>query len=226
MGKHSKNSKDKKNKLQQTIRIDNTDDLKRIKSKKRKINNQNILDDKLSPPRSKRIKKKTSKLKQLLIKTAGLLPNQKNKMFLGFDLEKIKTGINKKYDLPKTKKTAESFYGLLTMDIKKSLLNIPFLNKKKKISEKNKNLNNIPKKIGEEEDTELSNEEIENNFYVQATKESFDDLLLGTEDNDFDEIKMLSNEEEESDKEKKMDFFGQNSTHKKKEKAKTISKII
>ena len=158
-------------------------------------------------------------LKQLLIKTAGLLPNQKNKMFLGFDLEKIKTGINKKYDLPKTKKTAESFYGLLTMDIKKSLLNIPFLNKKKKISEKNKNLNNIQKKI-DEEDTELSNEEIENNFYVQATKESFDDLLLGTEDNDFDEIKMLSNEEEESDKEKKMDFFGQNSTHKKKREGK------
>lgn len=73
MGKHSKNSKDKKNKLQQTIRIDNTDDLKRIKSKKRKINNQNILDDKLSPPRSKRIKKKTSKLKQLLIKSTIII---------------------------------------------------------------------------------------------------------------------------------------------------------
>ena len=32
-------------------------------------------------------------LKQLLIRTAGLLPNQKNKMFLGFDLRKIKDGI-------------------------------------------------------------------------------------------------------------------------------------
>ena len=52
--------------------------------------------------------------------------------------------------------------------------------KKKKSYEKMSNSNNLPNKT-EEEDTQLTNEEIENNFYVQATKETFDDLLLGTE---------------------------------------------
>ena len=42
------------------------------------------------------------------------------------------------------------------------------------------NSNNLPNKT-KEEDTQLTNEEIENNFYFQATKETFDDLLLGTE---------------------------------------------
>ena len=82
-------------------------------------------------------------MKKLLIKTAGLLPNQKNKMFLGLDINKIKNGLNKKYDLPKTKKTVESFNELLTMDIKKSRLNMPFLNKQKKVKKfKSNNLNN------------------------------------------------------------------------------------
>ena len=71
-------------------------------------------------------------LKQLLIRTAGLLPNQKNKMFLGFDLRKIKDGIKNLHDLPKTKKSAESFDDLLTMDIKKTRLNMPFLSSLKK----------------------------------------------------------------------------------------------
>ena len=160
-------------------------------------------------------------LKQLLIRTAGLLPNQKNKMFLGFDLRKIKDGIKNLHDLPKTKKSAESFDDLLTMDIKKTRLNMPFLSSLKKKSENDKINNNKPlKNINEEEDTELTNEEIENNFYVQATKETFDDLLLGTEVDDFDEIRMLSNEEGEDNKEKKMDFFGDNSTHKKKREGK------
>ena len=156
-------------------------------------------------------------LKKLLIRTAGLLPNQKNKMFLGFDVSKIKNGINKKYDLPKTKKSVENFNDLLTMDIKKSKLNMTFLNKKKKkletITKSDINLN-------EDDDIELTNEEIENNFYVQATKETFDDLLLGTEENDFDEIQMLTNEEEGNTQEKKMDIFGMNSTHKKKREGK------
>ena len=153
-------------------------------------------------------------LKKLLIRTAGLLPNQKNKMFLGLDVNKIK-GIllNKKYELPKTKKTAQNFIDLLTMDIKKSRLNMPFLSKKKPSKEKTNS-------SSEEDDTELTNEEIENNFYVQATKETFDDLLLGTEENDFDEIQMLTNEEGENKQEKKMDFFGENSTHKKKREGK------
>ena len=146
-------------------------------------------------------------MKKLLIRTAGLLPNQKNKMFLGLEINKIKNGIIKKYDLPKTKKNVE-LNELLTMDIKKSRLNMPFLSKTQK-----KKTEIIDK---ENDDIELTNEEIENNFYVQATKETFDDLLLGTEENDFDEIEKLTNEEGENKPEKKMDFFGANSTHKKK----------
>ena len=150
-------------------------------------------------------------MKKLLIRTAGLLPNQKNKMFLGLEINKIKNGIIKKYDLPKTKKNVE-LNELLTMDIKKSRLNMPFLTKTKK-----KKTEIIDK---ENDDIELTNEEIENNFYVQATKETFDDLLLGTEENDFDEIEKLTNEEGENKPEKKMDFFGANSTHKKKREGK------
>ena len=150
-------------------------------------------------------------MKKLLIRTAGLLPNQKNKMFLGLEINKIKNGIIKKYDLPKTKKNVE-LNELLTMDIKKSRLNMPFLSKTKK-----KKTEIIDK---ENDDIELTNEEIENNFYVQATKETFDDLLLGTEENDFDEIEKLTNEEGENKPEKKMDFFGANSTHKKKREGK------
>ena len=150
-------------------------------------------------------------MKKLLIRTAGLLPNQKNKMFLGLEINKIKNGIIKKYDLPKTKKNVE-LNELLTMDIKKSRLNMPFLSKTQK-----KKTEIIDK---ENDDIELTNEEIENNFYVQATKETFDDLLLGTEENDFDEIEKLTNEEGENKPEKKMDFFGANSTHKKKREVK------
>ena len=150
-------------------------------------------------------------MKKLLIRTAGLLPNQKNKMFLGLEINKIKNGIIKKYDLPKTKKNVE-LNELLTMDIKKSRLNMPFLSKTQK-----KKTEIIDK---EKDDIELTNEEIENNFYVQATKETFDDLLLGTEENDFDEIEKLTNEEGENKPEKKMDFFGANSTHKKKREGK------
>ena len=150
-------------------------------------------------------------MKKLLIRTAGLLPNQKNKMFLGLEINKIKNGIIKKYDLPKTKKNVE-LNELLTMDIKKSRLNMQFLSKTQK-----KKTEIIDK---ENDDIELTNEEIENNFYVQATKETFDDLLLGTEENDFDEIEKLTNEEGENKPEKKMDFFGANSTHKKKREGK------
>ena len=63
------------------------------------------------------------------------------------------------------------------------------------------NSNNLPNKT-EEEDTQLTNEEIENNFYVQATKETFGDLLLTTEKNDLDEIRHLTNEEGENKQEK------------------------
>ena len=157
-------------------------------------------------------------LKKLLIRTAGLLPNQKNKKFLGFEFNKIKNGLNNKYDLPKTKKNYDNFNELLSMDIKKSLLNMSFLKKTKKKSEATSN--STSKENPKEDDIELTNEEIENNFYVQATKETFDDLLLGMEENDFDEIQLLTNEEYENNKEKKTDFFGASSSHKKKREGK------
>ena len=148
-------------------------------------------------------------LKKFLMKTAGLLPNQKNKMFLGMDLNKIKNELTNKYDLSKTKKTyMKDFNILLRMDIKKTLLDIPFINNNKSKSQ----LNNQ-----KEEDIELTDEEIENNFYVQATKETFDDLLFGTEDNDFDVIQQLIDLEEENDQKKKIDFSGTTNNKRKRE---------
>ncbi len=148
-------------------------------------------------------------LKKLLIGTAGLLPNQKNKMFIGFDINKIKNYLNKeKYALPKTQKMTETLNELLTIDIKKSRLNMNFLDN----IDKNKNVNeNINE---DEDDIELTKEEIENNFYAQTTKEIFDDLLLGNEEND-DEIKILGDEDAENKNQKNMNFEG-NYGHKKK----------
>ena len=130
------------------------------------------------------------------------------------DLNKIKNELTNKYDLSKTKKSYADFNELLRMDIKKTLLDIPFIKQNREKPE----LNN--KNINKEEDIELTEEEIENNFYVQATKESFDDLLFGAEDNDFDEIQQLINIEEENVKEKKNDLFGVNSNNKRKREGK------
>ena len=129
-------------------------------------------------------------LKTILIKTAGLLGNQKNTTFNGLDIHKIKGLLTKnKYSLPKTMKMTDSFSYLLTSDIKKCRLNImkEFANKKKN------NSNN-------DDNTQLSKEEIENNFYVQATKETFDDLILGNDDDDDDLIHLNDDEEEKSQK--------------------------
>ena len=132
-------------------------------------------------------------LKKLLIGTAGLLPNQKNKFFLGLDINKIRNYLTKmKYALPKTQKMTDTFGEILTMDIKKSRLNMDFMNYKNKNETENKNKNE------DEDDMELTKEEIENNFYVQATKETFDDLLLGNEEED-DEIRMMLNNEEDAE---------------------------
>ena len=153
-------------------------------------------------------------LKKLLISTAGLLPNQKNKMFIGFDINKIKIYLTKKkYALPKTQKMKETLNEILTTDIKKSRENMTFLNKN------NKNNNEKNNKNEDEDDIELTKEEIENNFYVQATKETFDDLLLGNEEDD-DEIKMLNDEDDENKNQKKNNFFGGNAGHKKKREGK------
>ena len=153
-------------------------------------------------------------LKKLLIGTAGLLPNQKNKMFIGFDIGKIKTYLNKeKYALPKTQKVTDTYNQILTIDIKKSRLNMNFLNKTDKNEKENKNQD------GDDDDIELTKEEIENNFYVQATKETFDDLLLGNEIDD-DELKLLDEKEDEYKNQKKMNFFEGISGHKKKREGK------
>jgi len=100
------------------------------------------------------------------------------------------------------------------MDIKKTLLDIPFINNNKAKSELDK------KNINKEENIELTDEEIENNFYVQATKESFDDLLFGIEDDDLDPIQQLINIEEENAQEKKYDLFGTNLNNKRKREGK------
>ena len=156
-------------------------------------------------------------LKKFLMKTAGLLPNQKNKMFLGMDINRIKKALSFKYDLAKTKKTYTDLNEFLAMDIKKSILNMPFIKNNKAKSElNNQNLN----KYKENEDIELTKEEIEDNFYAQATKDTFDDLLFGSGDDDYDEIQQLINKEGENNKEKKIDILGTNSSNKKKRKGK------
>ena len=146
-------------------------------------------------------------LKKLLISTALLLPYQKNKMFIGLEVSKIHNFLNdNKYSLPKTPKVTETFNELLCIDIKKSKLNMDFLKNKDKRNDESKDT---------DEDSELTKEEIENNYYVQATKEAFDDLLLGYEEED-DEIRMLSEEADDNKNQKKMNFLGENSGHKKK----------
>jgi len=128
-------------------------------------------------------------LKKLLTRTSGMLRNQKNNMFIGLDINKIKEFLRKKnYHLDRTDKDISSIKNLLTSNIYKSKLsqfeknkldntfNFKFKNKG------NKSKNNT-------ENNELNKNEVENNIWVQATKETFDDLLLGNDealDNDED----------------------------------------
>ena len=114
-------------------------------------------------------------LKKVLINVAGLLPNQKNKMFIGFDIEEINNFLKKdKFSLSRTEKKYNDFNDLFTKDIKKSRLNMKFLKYLKE----------------EENEKELNKKEIKNNFYVQTNRDDFDNLLLGDLE-EFDEIKIL-----------------------------------
>ena len=114
-------------------------------------------------------------LKKVLINVSGLLPNQKNKMFIGFDVEKINNFLKKdKCSLTRTEKKYQNYNDLFTKDIKKSRMNMKFL---KFLRE-------------EENEEELNKKEINNNFYVQANRDDFDNLLLGNLE-EFDEIKIL-----------------------------------
>ena len=75
------------------------------------------------------------------------------------------------YSFERTEKQINSIKELITSNISKSRLN---LNKNNKTDEDKSELNNENNKI-------LTSSEIENNIWVQVTKETFDDLLLGNE---------------------------------------------
>ena len=148
-------------------------------------------------------------LKNLLTKTCGMLRNQKNNMFIGLDINKIKNFMrDQKYHFDRTEKDISSIKNLLTSNINKSKLNLfkrnrldnsfVYVPKNKQNESKNNNENN-----------ELNIKEIENNIWVQATKETFDDLLLGNDVNyDDDDIipkenNLNDNSEENDDNNKK-----------------------
>ena len=170
-------------------------------------------------------------LKKLLIRTSGLLRNQSNNLFIGLDINKI-SGIikNGNYNFERTEKPIYSIKNLITENIIKSKLNLVNKNdlegnnSENKKDENNKGLNS---KI-------LTNSEIENNIWVQVTKETFDDLLLGNkiEDNSDDIFltkKSISQEINNSINSKKNNddlenyiinsgYFKKNEENKKKEK--------
>ena len=118
-------------------------------------------------------------LRKVLIDIAGLfLPNQKNKMFIGFEIEKINNFLKKdKCSLSRSQKKYTDYNDLFTKDIKKSRLNMKFL---KCLKEK-----------------ENENELINNNFYVQINRDDFDNLLLGNI-KEVNEIKILYDQDPEN----------------------------
>ena len=139
-------------------------------------------------------------LKKLLTRTSGMIRNQKNNMFIGLDINKIKNFLrDKNYHIDRTNKDISSIKNLLTSNINKSRLSL---------FEKNRLDNTFsfrPKNKGSEDinniDNLLNKNEVENNVWFQATKETFDDLLLGNDaDNDEDEF---SNEKKEDNKKNK-----------------------
>ena len=147
-------------------------------------------------------------LKRILTRTAGFLNNQRDNMFLGFDLNKIVAFLNgKNYLIKRTNKNFNNFLDLFTTEIKKSKL----INITKKKNKENDDFVNVSKNAFDE----LSKADIENNFYIQATKETFDDLLLVNDDymnmdNDDDD-----SSEGEEDHMKKMASLGERLNQKK-----------
>ena len=170
-------------------------------------------------------------LKKLLIRTSGLLRNQSNNLFIGLDINKI-SGIikNGNYNFERTEKPIYSIKNLITENIIKSKLNLVNKNELEGNNNENKKEQNnrgLNSKI-------LTNSEIENNIWVQVTKETFDDLLLGNkiEDNSDDIFltkKSISQEINNSINSKKNNddlenyiinsgYFKKNEENKKKEK--------
>ena len=110
-------------------------------------------------------------LKKVLTRTAGFLNNQRNNLFLGFDIKKMLAFLNgQNYPIKNSNKTFKSYLNLLTMEIKKSKLNL--IRKRNKENEE----------YAYSYSTSYSKsgfENYENNFYAITTKETFDNLLLG-----------------------------------------------
>ena len=125
-------------------------------------------------------------LKKILTRTAGFLNKQKDNMFLGFDIKKIIAFLNgRNYLIDITDKEYKTFLNLFTMEIKKSKLN----SNKKKINKENDDFLVIESNMLEEQNKSKNKLDdhnkyrFENNFYVQATKETFENLLLGNDEN-------------------------------------------
>ena len=119
-------------------------------------------------------------LKKLLIRTSGMLRRQNNNLFIELNISRISAILKDvKYNFERTEKQIDSIKDLITSNINKSKLNLI----KKKTKDEDK------PEIKKENNNILSKTEIENNIWVQVTKETFDDLLLGNEAKDnFDDI--------------------------------------
>ena len=115
-------------------------------------------------------------LKKVLTRTAGLLNNQRDNLFLGFDIKKMLAFLNgQNYNIKTTNKSFKSYLNLLTMEIKKCKLNI--IKKRNKENEEYTNSSSYSKSGFEDKFN------YENNFYAITTKETFDNLLLGNNNN-------------------------------------------
>ena len=115
-------------------------------------------------------------LKKVLTRTAGLLNNQRDNLFLGFDIKKMLAFLNgQNYNIKTTNKNFKSYLNLFTMEIKKCKLNI--IKKRNKENEEYANSSSYSKSGFEDKFN------YENNFYAITTKETFDNLLLGNNNN-------------------------------------------
>ena len=151
-------------------------------------------------------------LKKVLTRTAGFLNNQKDNMFLGFDIKKIVAFLNGRNYQIKNTNTKELFLNIFTMEIKKSKLNIT--KRKNKDNDDYVVLGKTPS-----EDTNKTN--FENNFYVQATKETFENLLLGNDENEnSDDDDDDSSDDEDDNQQTKKRISLRGGLNKKKNKTK------
>ena len=141
-------------------------------------------------------------LKKLLTRTSGMIRNQKNNMFIGLDINKIQKFLkDKNYHIDRTNKDISSIKNLLTSNINKSRLSL---------FEKNRldNTFTYKPKNKESEDIDsienaLNKNEVESNIWIEGTKETFDDLLLGNDADNEEDI--FSNQNKDTKKNKKND---------------------